>query len=198
MRSGANVQEPKLDYYDKPFKAQRTIGAIESDSIYPIINVTSLQLSLNSTTLNVADTLTLFANILPDNASNKSVTWFSSNPNVASISQDGFVEALKQGNCEIVATTVDGGFKEVCTVIVQTPNSAGEVKENFAISVFPNPVSEYLIIRTNQKNGKIEISSTLGLKVIETEWREKIDVSGLIAGVYFAKVGNQIIKFIKT
>ncbi|MEI6088839.1 MAG: T9SS type A sorting domain-containing protein [bacterium] len=65
------------------------------------------------------------------------------------------------------------------------------------VSVSPNPVSDYLTISSNQGIGKIEIFSTLGLKVLETEWQEKIDVSGLLAGVYFVRIGNKVEKFVK-
>jgi hypothetical protein len=40
-----------------------------------------------------------------------------------------------------------------------------------------------LIGNSNQEIGKVEIFSTLGLKVFETDWKEKIDVSGLLPGV---------------
>jgi uncharacterized protein YjdB len=197
LASGVNAQESKFDYYGKPFKAQRTIGAIESDSITSIINVTSLKLNLNSATLKVGDSLILIANVLPDNASNKTVTWFSSNPNVASISVNGLVKALNAGNIEITATSVDGGFKDICTFTVQVPNSIIDFQENLQISVSPNPVSDYLIINTNQEISKIQIFSILGFKVLETDWKDKIDVSGLLPGVYFVRVGNEVSKFIK-
>ncbi|TAL67818.1 MAG: T9SS type A sorting domain-containing protein [Bacteroidetes bacterium] len=44
---------------------------------------------------------------------------------------------------------------------------------------------------------RIEIFSILGNKVIETEYKDKIDVSRLSAGVYFLKAGAQVYKFVK-
>lgn len=46
----------------------------------------------------------------PKNASNKNVTWSSSNPEVASVSPDGIIKGLKQGQTAITVTTEDGGF----------------------------------------------------------------------------------------
>lgn len=61
-----------------------------------------------------------------------------------------------------------------------------------SLKVFPNPISDYLTINANQEIGKIEIFSVLGLKVLETELKEKIDVRNLPEGIYFLiiKSGN--------
>ena len=63
--------------------------------------------------------------------------------------------------------------------------------------ILPNPVSDFLIITSNQEIGKIEIFSALGLKVHESEWSERIDVSGLSSGVFIIRIGNKTYKFIK-
>ena len=75
---------------------------------------------------------------------------------------------------------------------------------NNDVSIYPNPVSDVLIISLNHElqspfheGNYIEIYTTLGLKVIESLWQEKIDVSGLYPGIYFVKIGNRIGKFIK-
>ncbi len=62
------------------------------------------------------------------------------------------------------------------------------VSNSSNFQAFPNPVSDYLTINTNQEIGKIEIFSTLGLKVLETEWKEKIDVRNLPKGIYFLMI----------
>lgn len=67
--------------------------------------------------------------------------------------------------------------------------------QNFYI--YPNPVFDLLSIVSYLKYSKIEIYSTIGLKVFETEFKEKIDVSNLLPGVYIVKLGNITQKFIK-
>jgi len=70
-------------------------------------------------------------------------------------------------------------------------------KTLFDILISPNPANDYLTLSSNQNNAKIEIFSTLGIKVLESEYKEKIDVSGLAPGVYFVRIGGKVSKFIK-
>ena len=79
-------------------------------------------ISLNSTTLifNAAgQAATLTANVTPLNASNQSVTWTSSNTDVATVSDTGVVAAVANGTATITATTADGtNLSATCAVTV--------------------------------------------------------------------------------
>ena len=61
----------------------------------------------------------LTATVHSDGADNKSVTWKSGNPSVATVSQKGFVSAKKAGTTTITVTTTDGGKTAVCSVTVK-------------------------------------------------------------------------------
>ena len=56
--------------------------------------------------------------ILPDNATNKNVTWSSSNTSVATVDSNGKVTAVSNGTSVITVTTDNGNFKATCTVTV--------------------------------------------------------------------------------
>lgn len=71
------------------------------------IRVTSVSLNRTSITLDVSDTYYLTATINPSNATNKTITWTSSNTNVATVNAAGRVKALRAGSATITAT-VDG------------------------------------------------------------------------------------------
>ena len=68
--------------------------------------------------MNVGYAYTLTAVANPTNATNKKVTWQSSNPAVASVSSSGKVTAKSKGSCEIIVTTADGGYSASCIIIV--------------------------------------------------------------------------------
>ena len=81
--------------------------------------VTSITLSQTSLTLSVGSTQTLTATVLPANATNKSVTWTSSNTSVATVSQAGTVSAVASGSTTIVCSAKDGsGVYAECQVNV--------------------------------------------------------------------------------
>lgn len=73
-------------------------------------HVESVSLNQISQPLNVGETYQLSANIIPSDATNKNVTWESSDPTVATVSSSGLVKALKSGSTTITVTTEDGGF----------------------------------------------------------------------------------------
>ena len=73
------------------------------------VAVTGVTLNASSGEVENGGTVTLTATVSPANASNKTVLWTSSAPNVASVT-NGVVTALSAGTADIVATTEDGGF----------------------------------------------------------------------------------------
>ena len=76
--------------------------------------------SLNKTrlSLEVGKSETLTATVSPSTASNKSVTWYSSDSSVATVTSSGKVTAVKVGTTSITVTTVDGGKTAVCNVSI--------------------------------------------------------------------------------
>ncbi|MBR4885855.1 MAG: Ig-like domain-containing protein [Muribaculaceae bacterium] len=85
----------------------------------PIILSTSIVLNKTSASLKATETLTLVATVLPENATDKSVTWKSSNEAVATVDANGKVTAVAVGEATITATTADGSnLSASCKVTV--------------------------------------------------------------------------------
>ncbi len=74
----------------------------------PVVPITGITLNETSGNLKLGETKTLTANLTPANATNKNVTWTSSDENVATVDSQGKVTAIGEGNAIITATTVDG------------------------------------------------------------------------------------------
>lgn len=81
------------------------------------VPVESISLNQSSTSLEVEQTITLSANILPQDATEKTVSWTSSNSSVASVDQNGKVTAIAQGTAIIKASA--GGKTDTCEINVQ-------------------------------------------------------------------------------
>ena len=82
------------------------------------VSVTGVTLDKAELTLTEGNSEALVATITPDNAANKTVTWTSSNPSVATVN-NGVVTAVGAGEATITVTTADGGFTAECTVTVR-------------------------------------------------------------------------------
>ena len=79
-----------------------------------------ITLSSQSITLNMGTLKTLKAIISPSNATDKNVTWASSDPAVVTVNPLGSLYPVSLGSATITATTEDGGLTATCTVTVQT------------------------------------------------------------------------------
>jgi len=99
-------------------------GEIENADIIGIaiigqnIPVTGVKLNQTAATLLPGNTLQLSATVSPVYATNKKVTWSSSNQTVASVDATGKVTALAKGTATITVTTEDGNKTATCEVKV--------------------------------------------------------------------------------
>ena len=82
------------------------------------VKVTGVSLSQVSVSLSIDETFKLDAILSPANATDKSVTWSSSDPSVVAVS-NGMIKGLKIGTATITVTTIDGGYTAVCLVTVK-------------------------------------------------------------------------------
>ena len=80
---------------------------------------TSITLDHSSLQLARGATFTLQATVLPEDADNKTVTWSTSNKNIATVDKNGNVTAVKAGNATITATC--SGLSATCDVTVVVP-----------------------------------------------------------------------------
>ncbi len=83
------------------------------------VKVTGVTISAKDVTLIVGGTKKLSCTVSPSDATNKAVTWSSSNTGVATVSSDGTVTAKKKGTATITVTTKDGGFTAKMTITVK-------------------------------------------------------------------------------
>lgn len=85
----------------------------------PSIPVSSINLDKTSASVIIGETLVLSATVNPSNATDKSLTWNSSNTNVATVSSEGVVTAVSVGTATITATSIDGsGTSASCNITV--------------------------------------------------------------------------------
>ena len=110
--------------YNSAIKASCIINVVDK-----IVPVTGVSITADKNTVELQRNLTLTANVTPSDATNKAVTWSTSNKNVATV-ENGSVRGIALGDATITATTVEGGFKATFNVTVTertSPNDAWTV-----------------------------------------------------------------------
>ena len=93
-----------------------SLGCTPKEEPIVDIAVSGVSLSPGSLELEVGQTATITATVNPSNATNKTVSWSSSNPSVATVS-GGKVTAVATGSATITATA--GGKSATCSVTVK-------------------------------------------------------------------------------
>ncbi len=88
------------------------------------IAVTGVTLDKTSATMIEGESLTLTATVAPENATNKNVTWSSSDTNVATVSASGVITAKSPGTATITVKTADGSKTATCVVTVKAKTIA--------------------------------------------------------------------------
>ena len=93
------------------------------EKTYPVTGIT---LSPTSLSLTEGETASLTATVKPENATNKSITWQSSNTDVATV-DEGLITAVAPGEAVITVTTEDGGHTAKCNVSVAKKPAANAI-----------------------------------------------------------------------
>ena len=94
------------------------INSCKKDKGVEKIPATGVELNKPTLTISVGDEVKLVANVLPADATDKRVTWESSDENVATVSATGAVTGVKDGTAKITVYTEDGDFSASCNVTV--------------------------------------------------------------------------------
>ncbi len=105
------------------FDAIQTPDSIEVNPEPTVVDVTGVTLSDSTATITAGQTKTLTATVAPENATDKTVSWSSSDEAVATV-EDGVVTAVAAGTATITVTTTDGGFTATCAITVEAATVA--------------------------------------------------------------------------
>ena len=95
-------------------------SGVTASCIVRVVNpVTGIEIVPSTVRLLVGDSKKVTANVYPENATIKDVTWTSSNESIATVDEDGEIFALSTGKVKITATSQDGNnIKGICWVYV--------------------------------------------------------------------------------
>lgn len=129
----------------------------------PVVKVSGVKLSASSLKLAVGgEPSTLTAAVEPDNATNKNLSWSSSDPAVATVA-DGVVTPVKAGAATIAVATEDGEHSATCKVTVIQPATGitldkqkvvlvGAATEQLKAAVVPAEANQTIVWKSSNES----------------------------------------------
>lgn len=129
----------------------------------PVVKVSGVKLSASNLKLAVGgEPSTLTAAVEPDNATNKNLSWSSSDPTVATVA-DGVVTPVKAGVATITVTTEDGEHSATCKVTVIQPATGitldkqkvvlvGAATEQLKAAVVPAEANQTIVWKSSNES----------------------------------------------
>ena len=118
VKEGANGSTVKIRATSKDNSSVYAEKSVTVTYKIASVSVTGVSLSKSVLSLTVGESETLVATVAPERATDRSVTWESSNKNVATVNQNGTVRAVAVGSAVIGVRTNDGGFTARCNLTV--------------------------------------------------------------------------------
>ena len=157
-------------------------GGYEDQCKVTVINyrVTGVTLNKSGITMDPGTTYDgLKATVSPENASNKDVTWSSSDTDVATVNQNGVVTAVSSGTAYITVKTVDGGFTAKCKVNVINYFVTGVKLNKSSITIDKGTVYTDLVATVSPSTAKNkEVTWSSNKTSVAT-----VDQNGVVTGV---------------
>lgn len=146
-----------------------------SDDDSDEVVATGISINQQSLSIGMEQTVTLEATVTPEDADDRMVTWSSSDPTVATVSEEGEVRGIKAGTANITATSNSGGYTAICIVTVSNEKyvavtsvsidkgtltlSVGK-KEILTATILPENATTQNVTWTSQDNTIATVSTT--------------------------------------
>lgn len=150
----------------------------------PVVEVAGITLDQTAATLTEGETLTLTATVSPDDATDKTVTWSTSDASVATVA-NGVVTALAPGTATITAKAGEHSATCVVTVTRKEEPFTGIT----AISELSNTVL-YAVSQPNHSKGATSWAVQEGGQALKSSYDLGLSVDGEDARQQFAFVSN--------
>ena len=182
-----NAGTRTIDNYPFQFKDKTTntttpLSITQLGTSSSQVLVTGITLNKNSMSLAAGTSEKLTATVLPSNATNKNLTWRSSNTNYVQVGQDGTVHAIAAGSASVIASATDGSGKSAsCTVTVTGANIpvTGITVDKTSLTVG--------VGLTGKINATIQPTNATNKNVIWSSGSDSVatvDGDGLVTGVH--------------
>lgn len=136
-------------------------GSVEYLYVTVYDQVTALKLNYTKKTITKGKKFTLKATFTPSNATNKKVTWSSSNSKIASVTSGGVVSGVRGGVAVITAVSQDGGHVATCIVTVKQPVTSITLnRSSYTLGIGKSITLKATVKSTYSSNQKLKWTSS--------------------------------------
>ena len=146
------------------------------------IDPTGVKLNKNKLTIGVKETYTVVPTVSPATATNKTVTYKSSNTKVATVNKNGQIKGVTKGTAKITASTVNGKTFTCTVTVKKAPNKINilvkkKVKKNIALkkgaslqlkTKLPKGTASYNLKWTSNKAKVVSVSKAGKVKALKS------------------------------
>ena len=133
-------------------------------------SVEEITLDFGSVELKATETVQLTATVLPENATDKSVAWSVSDPEIATVDENGLVTAVAVGTATVTATASSGLTAECVVNVIPTPvesitlsldNAIMRLWETVTLTaeVTPADATDRTVVWSSSDNGVADVDS---------------------------------------
>ena len=159
-------------------------------TVIPTLAV-SIEVTPNSVEAEENSEVQLSVNILPENATYKSVEWSSSNDAIASVNANGLVKIRKEGNVVITATTTDGtNLSATCSINVYS--GIDGVNGN---DVIVATIGDNIVVKNAKLGSNVRVYATDGSIIIsEIATDGDVVVEAPVKGIYVVAIDGKSFK----
>jgi uncharacterized protein YjdB len=184
------------------------------NGVQQTVNINPVTINVNSAAIPVTDVLInptslqlkpeqkapLTATVNPSNATNQTITWSSSNPNVATVDSNGLVTAKQVGSAEITASA-DGKTSPPCDVNVALGNDATltilSISNGTLSPPFASDTTDYSVIVPYDAESEI-ITATVSDLAASLKINGNDATSGVASSPISLHVGDNVIPILVT
>ena len=151
--------------------------------------VTGITLNKTQLVMEENEVAALIATVRPTNATNKNVTWLSTDEDIVSVSKFGILTAGKKGTCSVIVSTEDGGFEAICYVRVNAKSTPPVVDPTKVQSVAIDPSS--VVLKMNQSQQLVATVSPATATNKNVEWSSTDEAVAYVDDNGLVTAGNE-------
>ena len=123
------------------------------------VNVSDVQLDKSAVLLETNTTDIVSATVTPNNASNKMLTWYSEDNNVAKVDEYGNVTGISAGKTKVVCVALDGSIQSECEVVVNGDYLIGDADNNGIINIRDCVIMQRALLEIVNLSQQTELSA---------------------------------------